>query len=261
MNIRAAPSLISFGSKAETLETLKPILKKATILELARVSVREWQHDRAKVLEKLGQTSWLQSTTLIVRSSAAAEDRAGQSLAGHFMSLLNVPFLFLGEAIDQVVTSFAGDASANDEVFIQPMLKATCSGVMFTRDPNTNAPYLVINYEDRGDTTAVTSGNSNQLKTHVYWKGSRITCPLRLIDWPPWPKNWKLCSATTVLMWSLVSIALEFYTCSRFVRWWWHRRDRQQLRSMRCFWKPLRKRSSRQTAHILICEASGRCMA
>ncbi|MCP4923428.1 MAG: hypothetical protein GY915_05270, partial [bacterium] len=48
-----------------------------------------------------------------------------------------------------------------DEVLIQPMLQnVTMSGVLFTQDPRTGAPYYIINYNLEGDTTAVTSGKS-----------------------------------------------------------------------------------------------------
>ena len=75
----------------------------------------------------------------------------------------------IGSAIDEVFDSYKSGISEVDpknQVLIQPMLEnTTMSGVAFSRDPSTNAPYFIINYESAGDTEAVTSGQDG---TKVY---------------------------------------------------------------------------------------------
>lgn len=179
METPASPS-VAFGSKAETLEWLAPLLTTARVLDLVRFRAADWQRDRAAVLERLGDAPWSGGGTLIVRSAAAAEDRPGQSLAGHFVSVGDVRPEELGAAIDTVAASFGDAPEAGDQIFVQPMLRASLSGVVFTRDPNTGAPYLVINYEEGGDTAAVTGGGRAELRTFVCWKGGAVPCPAPL---------------------------------------------------------------------------------
>ena len=49
-----------------------------------------------------------------------------------------------------------------NQIILQDMiLKPDISGVIFSKEPNTNAPYYVINYDDiSGLTDTVTSGSS-----------------------------------------------------------------------------------------------------
>lgn len=109
---------------------------------------------------------------LIVRSSALNEDANGSSLAGHYRSIANiVGETALHSAIKDVIASYADDPSPDNRVLVQPMLEdVQACGVAFSRDPNTGADYIVINYEQGGDTTAVTGGRGQSLKTHYYWK-------------------------------------------------------------------------------------------
>ena len=52
--------------------------------------------------------------------------------------------------------------SSQDEFIVQKLiLKPEISGVAFTRDINTNAPYYIINYDKSGKTNLVTSGKKN----------------------------------------------------------------------------------------------------
>lgn len=177
MDTSAPPFRIAFGSKAETLESLAPHLKTARVLDLVRFRAVEWDVDGAAILERIAATPWGGRGPLIVRSSAAAEDREGQSLAGHFVSLGNVDPVDLPTAVAEVAASFGSEPTPADQIFVQPMLTAAMSGVAFTRDPNTGAPYLIINYEEGGDTAAVTGGHAAELKTFVYWKGATVPCP------------------------------------------------------------------------------------
>ena len=147
---------LAFSTKAGTLTLLDGKLLSARIAPLVVCTVAEWQADRAmcigKVLRGIGAGSW------IVRSSCQREDGATVSNAGAFLSLPNIRPDGLEEAIDQVIAAY-GEPVAADEVLIQPMLQNVVrSGVAFSHDPNTCAPYRVVNWSEGDDTTAVTGG-------------------------------------------------------------------------------------------------------
>ncbi len=147
---------LAFSTKARTLARLQGQLRSARIAPLVFFTLPDWQADRAACMARVpcsvGDGPW------IVRSSCQREDGNNESNAGAFLSLQNVGANDLENAIEQVIASY-GDASAFDEVLIQPMLKGVVrSGVAFSHDPNTCAPYRVVNWSEGSDTAAVTSG-------------------------------------------------------------------------------------------------------
>ena len=171
---------LAFGTKAETLERLTPLLESARILPLFRFAARRWTDQRATILARIASKPWAERK-LIVRSSAAAEDSGEGSLAGRFTSIAGVAGQTeLARAIDQVIASY-GPLGAGDQVLIQPQLAGiTLSGVAFSRDPANGAPYIVINYDLSGDSAAVTGGRAGGLRTFVYWKHGHASCEPRL---------------------------------------------------------------------------------
>jgi phosphohistidine swiveling domain-containing protein len=163
--------VISFSTKAETLDRLCGVIKSACVLPQVRFQADTWPGVAATVLENVRIAGWREKP-VIVRSSASAEDGAMGSMAGHFKSILNViGDEALRDAVDEVVKSY-GKASSADQIFIQPMLTdVVCSGVAFSHDPNTGGPYFVINYDDAtGSTSSVTSGQSNETKTYYGYR-------------------------------------------------------------------------------------------
>lgn len=93
-----------------------------------------------------------------MRSSCGREDGVEMSNAGAFLSIQDVVAEELVFAVEQVIASY-GKASATDEVLIQPMLTDVVrSGVAFSHDPNTSAPYRVVNWSEGSDTALVTGG-------------------------------------------------------------------------------------------------------
>jgi glutamine kinase len=111
----------------------------------------------------------------VVRSSAADEDGCINSSAGEYDSVLNVPSNNpekIKEAISTVIASYKKKRTLlpEDEVIIQEMVQnTTMSGVIFTHDLNTGAPYYVINYDDQsGLTDTVTSGGGEYANRTLY---------------------------------------------------------------------------------------------
>jgi phosphohistidine swiveling domain-containing protein len=173
------PPEVAFGTKAETLSRLASVVRSARVLPLHYFTVAEWQADAAKVRAGLSAEPWSRQP-IIVRSSARGEDSLHASEAGRYLSVPNVVGpAALNEAVERVIASYGG--AANDQVLVQPMLAGVgVSGVAFSRDPNTASPYIVINYDDRGDTAAVTGGKADHLKTFVCWKAGGGRCPAEL---------------------------------------------------------------------------------
>ncbi|MCK0168415.1 PEP-utilizing enzyme [Jannaschia sp. S6380] len=160
------------STKSETLQNLAPLLRTARILPQERVTQNEWQTDGpgavTRVLDRFGAKA-----ALIVRSSALGEDAADASQAGAYASILDVCGKgALEAAIAEVFASFGAGLSDGDAVMVQPMLAdVLLSGVAFTHDPTTAAPYRVVSLQRGADTTAVTAGKDG-VETHVIAPGA-----------------------------------------------------------------------------------------
>lgn len=159
---------LAFSTKAGTLALLQSRLKTARIAPLVRFTVADWRQDCRGCLAQI--SSSLDAVPWIVRSSCQQEDGAGKSNAGVFLTLSNVSATDLESAIEQVIASY-GEAVDADEVLIQPMLKNVVrSGVAFSHDPNTCAPYRVVNWSEGCDTTRVTGGHGGRT-----WQGAALS--------------------------------------------------------------------------------------
>jgi glutamine kinase len=168
---------VHFGTKAETLERLAPVLKTGRVLPMVRTSVLDWRQSQCSVLDSIVHEHW-GGGQLIVRSSAADEDGNGHSLAGHYCSVSGVQGRDeLRQAIEEVIASFS-DREMGNQVFVQPCLTdVKLCGVAFSCDPNCNAPYLVINYDRKGSTNSVTSGATNDVETFYCYRNQLNQVP------------------------------------------------------------------------------------
>jgi phosphohistidine swiveling domain-containing protein len=153
-----------FSSKARTLQSLEGRLRASIVLPQETFTVQRWRQDAKACLQRVRDRRW---PLMAVRSSSTREDGATSSGAGQFDSRLRVSSDQLVDAIEQVIGSMGGnDAADVDEVFVQPMVvDAVLAGVVFGVDPNSGAPYFVVNYDAAsGKTDTVTSGISNDIK-------------------------------------------------------------------------------------------------
>lgn len=152
---------LSFSTKAGTLAALQVVLKSARIAPLRVFTVEEWQANRSACVVRIGDS--LGPGPWIVRSSCGREDGAASSNAGAFLSIPNVDATGLDAAVAKVIAAY-GEAHPTDEVLIQPMLtQVVRSGVAFSHDPNTCAPYRVVNWSEGNDTAVVTGGMGGQV--------------------------------------------------------------------------------------------------
>jgi phosphohistidine swiveling domain-containing protein len=70
-------------------------------------------------------------------------------------------------AVEDVIASYGDDYPEQNEILVQPMIEdVSMSGVVFSHDLNTGAPYYVVNYDDEsGLTDTVTSGTTDTSRT------------------------------------------------------------------------------------------------
>ena len=173
---------VAFSTKAETLETLAPLLRCGRVLPQVRFSVADWRSRRDEQLAKVLGQPWSKQA-LIVRSSAQSEDGAVSSQAGRYDSILGVSGrAALLDAVEQVISSFAGNGNPADQVFVQPMVPdVAVAGVAFSRRPNGGGPYYIINYDGKsGRTDSVTGGVGDKLETFLCLKSRTDACPADL---------------------------------------------------------------------------------
>ena len=159
------------GTKGETLERLASLVKQGRFCKQQVYEIREWYDDKDAVLASAKET--FGHNPIVVRSSTLLEDSWDASHAGAFKSVLDVDPTDLSAvagAIEEVLASYgkgSEEVQNTNQFLIQEMVQdVVMSGVVFTRDIDTGAPYYVINYDDTGTRTdTVTSGASNDLKT------------------------------------------------------------------------------------------------
>jgi len=156
------------GTKAETLERLRPLVSQCTIGHQVRCSVAEWRAAPQEVLARVAAR--FGTRPLAVRSSARSEDSWAASRAGHFTSVVDVApdRDALSRAIGEVIASY-GQGADDQQVLIQEMVDSVqLSGVVFTRTLTHGTPYYTINYDDTSCHTGdVTGGTGKDLRTVV----------------------------------------------------------------------------------------------
>ena len=155
------------GTKAESLERLKPLVRIGYIGNQVSFTHEQWDKDRAGVIKLVQEV--FQDTNLILRSSALSEDSWTKSSAGVHKSIFNVPsntFQELAASADEVIESY-GNLMPENQILVQEMLKdVTMSGVIMTRTPSFRSPYYVINFDNSTTRTdTVTSGIGKTLRT------------------------------------------------------------------------------------------------
>ena len=158
-----------FGTKAETLHRLEPRLEKSRIPRSFSFNAGAWVADRQHIREAISNI--FADGTIIIRSSSRAEDGGLTAHAGAFLSLPNIDASdaeAVDNAIGSVIESYDKHAEEcfpdpENQVLIQEMITdVAVSGVVFTQDMSTGAPYYVINYDDEsGKTDSITSGQYN----------------------------------------------------------------------------------------------------
>jgi glutamine kinase len=161
-------------TKAQTLIHVKTLVKKFNVPSLIFYKVSNISKNYEFCIGEI-VNFFPKKTKLAIRSSAFDEDGQNNSLAGEFRSILNIPssnFEKITEAIDLVVSSYKSKRPLleGDEIIFQEMIEnSLMSGVIFTHELNTGAPYYVINYDDQSRLTdTVTSGTAEYANRTMY---------------------------------------------------------------------------------------------
>lgn len=161
-------------SKARALLNLKPRVRLFSVPDLVCLQVRRLSTMSPTELQAIIQ-SHFGTDDLIVRSSAGDEDGTKSSKAGAYDSVLGVSSRdgdALFAATGRVMASYCRERQScdGDEVIFQKLVeRPVMSGVVFTHDLNTGAPYYVINYDDvSGLTNTVTSGGGEYANRTLY---------------------------------------------------------------------------------------------
>jgi glutamine kinase len=175
-----ASGAFRFQTKARNLVQLIDRLDNATVLPLEILTVKQWREDPAGCRRRL--LSVFGGPPIIIRSSAPSEDSLEASHAGAFESVGNVDpgqaeelETAFSTVIDSYHSSTNGDVG-DYEILVQRMVTdVRMSGVVFTRDLDKNAPYFVLNYDNRSSRTdSVTGGASDEHEILRIFKGTNI---------------------------------------------------------------------------------------
>ncbi len=141
----------------------------------------EFIKDETKTIRKIKKKF---NKKIILRSSSFNEDTNMFTNAGLYKSYVvkKTTTQELKKKIHQIINEFE---NLNDEIIAQEFVeKVDLAGVAFTRDPNMNAPYYIINYDTSGYTNKITSGVKNLSSvTSVIYKEKKVKNKFkRLID-------------------------------------------------------------------------------
>ncbi len=167
----ACTGVVDLGTKADTLNRLYGLLSHAEVLSQFCFTVNEFRTNRNKIINDFRNLPW--NKKVIVRSSAINEDTNEKSQAGRFKTVINVENDVMFEsAVHAVIDSYEDENPCN-QVLVQPMLEnVKICGVAFTRDPNSLGNYYVINYDESGSTSAITSGSGSANRLLYVFKGN-----------------------------------------------------------------------------------------
>lgn len=160
--------MIKNSTKANVLKFLKEKASMFQVEDIYDFSVAQWLDNPDVVLSDLRLE--IKSHNVIVRSSAINEDSTSASMAGQFKTVMDVKLMddvSMKSAVETVINSYsiAGHGHPDNQVLVQSQTgDVSLSGVVFTWELGTNAPYYIINYDDEtGKTDTITSGVKNKM--------------------------------------------------------------------------------------------------
>ena len=160
---------MKFYSKAKTLNILRNF-KHLNVPETFICEVGQFKKNPELIIKKIQKKFF--NKKIAIRSSSINEDTETESMAGKFKSFLNIKSknkISIKNKIIEVIKSYKSNNSKN-EILIQNMVQnIKISGVINTRDKNTNSPYNKIEYSKSSKSDQITSGK-NIVKSFTYFK-------------------------------------------------------------------------------------------
>ena len=155
--------MIKLKNKAKNLEILQKIFLGDANIKIPYFyffSVKKFQSNKKYYLKKI--TNFTKNCKIILRSSSIDEDTINFSNAGKYDSIIIAKSTTL-ERVKKILDRFVKQfKNKKDLIIVQELIeKVQISGVIFTNDINSNAPYYLINYDESGKTDLVTSGKKS----------------------------------------------------------------------------------------------------
>lgn len=148
---------VTLCGKSRSLHEFQARLRHALVPEFLVIPLEHWGRCRPSVMRNCQQH--FGAASLAVRSDAGAEDRPTASLAGKFLSLLDVAPGRLEEAIAAVANTLPG--APGDQIMVQRMVTGVrLAGVAATHRLHDGAPWYCIELA-AGDSAAVTAGRAS----------------------------------------------------------------------------------------------------
>ncbi|MDC3053332.1 PEP-utilizing enzyme [Candidatus Pelagibacter sp.] len=158
-------------TKSSSLKFISNKISKKLVPKFYLFTKREYLENKKKIIKKI-KINFPQN--IILRSSALDEDGENFSNAGKYDSyiLKRNQFNELEKKIDLLIGKFK---KKNDEVIVQKLIETPdISGVIFTKDKNTNSHYYEINFDISKRTDLITSGRYNpSIKSLIIFKASK----------------------------------------------------------------------------------------
>lgn len=160
--------------KAYNLDVLKISLKqKVKIPKFIYFSLKQFNLNKQFFLKQIKIN--FNNKNIIFRSSANNEDGKKLSNAGLYESVVINESLSKNKIYTKLNDYLKQFKNLNDRIIVQEFISdVDYSGVIFTGEHSSNAPYYIINYDKSGKTNLVTSGSKNKtLSTEIVYKYSK----------------------------------------------------------------------------------------
>ena len=146
------------NSKSSSLKFIRNKISKNLVPIFFSFYKKDYLKDKNKIITEI-QRNYKES--IILRSSAVDEDGKIKSNAGKYDSLIvkKKEFYELQKKIEFILKKLKNNL---DEIIVQKLIvKPEISGVVFTKDKNTDSHYYDINFDVSKKTDLVTSGKYN----------------------------------------------------------------------------------------------------
>ena len=156
------------NSKSSSLKFIRNKISKNLVPIFFSFYKKDYLKDKNKIITEI-QRNYKES--IILRSSAVDEDGKIKSNAGKYDSLIvkKKEFYELQKKIEFILKKLKNNL---DEIIVQKLIvKPEISGVVFTKDKNTDSHYYDINFDVSKKTDLVTSGKYNpSIKNLIIFK-------------------------------------------------------------------------------------------
>ncbi len=163
------PQTADVGGKARELDRLMRqgfTVPSGFVIDTATWSADGWQQEVNARVRRVGGL-------FAVRSSAAIEDTADESMAGMFLSKIRVPAAEVVAAVHEVVAHARRVCGEPISVLVQVWIEGDVSGVMFSRHPTKSLGEIGVIDAVRGGVARVVSGEATPQRCFM-WEGGAL---------------------------------------------------------------------------------------